>query len=126
MSRDTEFLKVQTYSDSVHSRYTVEASFLLGVVIAYIFVVFGFQLQGAISLESYLLLIFVPVPFFGYLLYSINKEYRKKMARVDVLIRKINIMQSLPTIADMSSGKAWENEADKKEIGRYFSRLLRH
>ena len=60
MDRDTELLKVQAYADYTHSRFTVEASYLLGVVVAYVLTVFGLRLQNVLTLEAYSLFVFVP------------------------------------------------------------------
>jgi hypothetical protein len=114
MSRDTELLKIQAYADYAHSRYTVEASYLLGAIAAYIFTIFGLRLQNILSLEVYWLFMFVPIPFFAVMLYNTHRNYTRRMARVDVLIKNVNTMQSLPTLEDLINGKAWEKEKSKK------------
>ena len=114
MDRDTELLKIQAYSDYAHSRFTVEASYLLGAIVAYIFTVFGLRLQNILTLEAYLVFIIVPIPFFGYMLYNTYTSHTRRMARVDELIKKVNTMQSLPSIEDMISGKAWKKGQEEK------------
>ena len=110
MDKDTELLKVQVYADYAHSRYTVQASYILSAIVAYFFAIFGLRLQNYLALELYWILVAVPIPFFGYMLYSTHKTYVQRMARVDELIKKANTMQSLPSIEEMTSGKAWKKK----------------
>jgi hypothetical protein len=116
MGKDTELLKIQAYADYAHSRYTVVTSYILGFTVAYLVTVFGLYLQNFFPYLAFWFLILIPAPILIIWLRSTYKEYTRRMARVDGLIKKVNTMQSLPTIEEMINGKAWEKENGNRKV----------
>jgi hypothetical protein len=112
MERDTELLKIQTYADYCNSRFTIDASYVLSVVVAYYITILGLNIQKVFSPpELYYLFLIVPFPFFAYMLHKAYRNHVRNMSRVDELIKKLNVMESIPTVNDLISGKAWEKKS---------------
>lgn len=110
--RDTEILKIQAYADYLDSRFNNNTSFTLGFMVAYYVAMFGLNVQKVISLEQYFVFLLVPFPIFAYWLYSARRDHARKMERIDELIKKLNNLESVPSIKDMITGKAWEKEKE--------------
>ena len=110
--RDTDILKIQAYADYCNSRFNDNNSFTLGFMIAYYVSLFGLNIQNVISFEQYLAFLFVPFPFFAYWLFSARRDHARKMERIDELIKNLNNLESVPSVKDMITGKAWEKEKE--------------
>lgn len=108
--RDTEILKIQAYTDYCNSRFNNRTAFISSFIIAYYISLFGLNVQKVISIEQYYVFLFVPLPVFIYWSYSAYRDHARKMERIDELIKKLNNLESVPSVKDMITGKAWEKE----------------
>ena len=108
--RDTEILKIQAYTDYCNSTFTNRTAFISSFIVAYYITLFGLNVQKVVSIEQYYLFLFVPLPFFIAWSYSAYRDYARNMKRIDELIKKLNDLESIPSIKDMITGKAWEIE----------------
>lgn len=118
--RDTEILKIQAYTDYCNSRFNNRTAFISSFIIAYYISLFGLNVQKVISIEQYYVFLFVPLPVFIYWSYSAYRDHARKMERIDELIKKLNNLESVPSVKDMITGKAWEKREKKSLVFRDF------
>jgi hypothetical protein len=105
MNRDTELLKIQILADYYHSRFTTQASFLYGFIIAWGITFIALFYQKNIDMVIYTFSLSVGFIALGYFLYYAFKDYSKKLNSVDELIAEVNKGEVLPSLEELKREK---------------------
>ena len=117
MNRDTELLKIQVYVGYCHSDYRSRYSGIFGAIIAVYVSLMGLFLQKAIDLLTYYLSIIVGVPILFLILWSVYRDYRNNLRKVDNMIKRVNEGNSLPSVEDMTKTKKQSRLEERRQDG---------
>jgi len=104
-NRDTELLKIQILADYYHSRFTTQASFLYGFIIAWAITFIALFYQKNIDIVIYYLSLLLGFISLGAFLYYAFKDYSKKVNNIDGLIAKVNKGETLPSLEELKREK---------------------
>jgi hypothetical protein len=107
-NRDTELLKIQILADYYHSRFTTQASFLYGFIIAWGITFVALFYQKNIDMVIYTFSLLLGYTALGAFLYYAFKDYSKKLNSIDGLIVEVNKGVVLPSLKELKREKMKE------------------
>jgi hypothetical protein len=104
IEKDIEVLKIQIFSEHIHTRFTTIISTSYGIVVAFSVLFFSLYYGNLFPLAGFAIAMIALLTGAGYQVYRIRQNYMKTLRDISQMVENIKEGKALPKLEDMLEG----------------------